>query len=189
MSEMHPSPSHGSYATAKGRIFEVESQVAAAEQRRGNILPEPKRPYSFRRGLLFALLTIPSTVMFVAVFGLNSPMAGIALTPLAVVVAFGLFSYGSGRNPVTGRGFAAATGIGLITMIAGAVISTPYSRYLTYLYNDGSGSILSDDFGNALTTWVNANIGNIVIPSALVLVISVVMVWRKARAARSQETT
>ncbi|MBH0116484.1 hypothetical protein I6E52_06450 [Salinibacterium sp. NG253] len=182
---MHPSPSHGSYATAKGRIFEVEAQVAAAEQRRGNILPEPKRPYSFRRGLLFALLTIPSTVMFVAVFGLNSPMAGIALTPLAVVVAFGLFSYGSGRRPVTGRGFTAATGIGIITMIAGAVISTPYSRYLTYLYNDGSGSILSSDFGNTFTIWVNANIGNIVIPSALVMVISVVMVWRKARAAEA----
>ncbi|MBH0129986.1 hypothetical protein [Salinibacterium sp. NK8237] len=187
---MYQNPGPGNYAHAKGRAFEFEAQIAAAVARGdATMLAEPERPYNFRRGLLFALLTIPSTVVLVAVFGLNSPTAGIALTPLAVVVAFGLFSYGSGRRPVTGRGFTAATGIGLITMIAGAVISTPYSRYLTYLYNDGSGSILSSDYANTFAIWVNANVGTIVIPSVLVTIISVVIVWRKARAARSQETT
>lgn len=187
---MYQNPGPGNYAHAKGRAFEFEAQIAAAVARGdATILAEPERPYNFRRGLLFALLAIPSTVVLVAVFGLNSPTAGIYVAPLAIIIAFALFAYGSGRRPVTGRGFTAATGIGIITMIAGAVISTPYSRYLTYLYNDGSGSILSDDFAKALTIWVNANIGNIAIPSALVAVISVVIVWRKARAARAQETT
>ncbi|WP_341954996.1 hypothetical protein [Salinibacterium sp. TMP30] len=185
---MFINPSPGSYATAKGRMFEAEAAIASvrnAEDGGGQILPRPVKPYSFTRGILFGLLTAPIAAAFVAVFGLNSPIAAVATTPIAMVVAFGLFAHGSGRTPVRGRGYAAATGIGIITMTVAIIISYPYSLFLTYLYDDGVGSILSTDFASHLSTWITTNPGQIFIPLTLVTIVTAVMLFRKARAARA----
>ncbi|MBH0053224.1 hypothetical protein I6E74_03460 [Salinibacterium sp. SWN139] len=183
---MDQNPGPGNYAHTQGRVFEGEAAIAAAAARgEGNILPRPERPYNYRRGVLLTLLTIPITAVLVAALGLNSPMAGVAGAALAVTIAFSLFASGSARTPVTGRGFAVATGIGLVTMIAGTAISFPYSRYLTYLYDDGAGSIVSSEFATNFDTWVGANTVNILLPGVLVTVVSVVVVWRRARAARA----
>jgi len=191
MSGMYTNPGPGNYATAKGKLFEGEAKIAAAaaiERGDANIVPHPVRDYSFRRGLLFALLTIPIAAALVAVLGLNSPTAGVATTPLALVVAFALFARGSARLPVAGEGFVAALGIGAITMVLAAAISYPYSLYLTYLYDGGSGSILSSDFARSFSTWIDANVGLMVASAAVVTVISLVVVWKKARAARASTT-
>ncbi|WP_231601114.1 hypothetical protein [Salinibacterium sp. SWN167] len=185
MSEMYQNPGPGNYAHAQGRVFEAEAQINAAQHGRGNIIREPDKPYRFRRGVLIALLTIPIAAILAAVFGLNSPTAGAATSPFAILIAFDLFARGSGRSPVTGRGFAAATGIGIVTMIIAAAISYPYSLFLTYLYDGGTGGILGSGFARFFTTWIDANVTLILVTIAVVAVISVVIVWRKARAARA----
>ncbi|MGV8858050.1 hypothetical protein [Rhodoglobus sp.] len=184
---MYTNPGPGNYATAKGRMFEAQAQAASAHIG-GNILPRPERPYSYTRGILFSLLTIPIAAALVATFGLNSPAAAVATTPIAMIAAYRLFGYGSGRTPVTGRDFLAATGIGAITFIIAIIISHPYSLYLSYLYADGAGSILSPAFVTYLSTRLNENPGQIIIPIALVTVVAAVIVFRRARAARTQAT-
>ena len=188
MSGMFTNPSPGSYATAKRRMFEVEAAIASvrnAEDGGGQILPRPVKPYSFTRGILFGLLTAPIAAAFVAVFGLNSPAAAVATTPITMVVAFGLVAHGSGRSPVAGRDFGAAIGIGTITMIIALVISYPYSVFLSYLYDDGVRGIFSKGFATHFSTWISAHPGQILIPVALVTVVAAITVMRKARAARA----
>jgi len=185
---MQPSSAHGSFSAASGRIADVEAQIAANQYRDGIILPEPEHADHFRRGLLMALLTIPIAAILAAVFGLNSPTAGAATAPFAIVIAFGFFARGSGRSPVAGRGFTAAAGIGLVTMAIAAAISYPYSLFLTYLYDGGTGGILSSGFARFFSTWVDANVMLILASIAVVTVVSVVIVWRKARAARAHTT-
>jgi len=172
------------YATAKGLQLEGEAAIAAARGE-GRILAPPVKPYSFRRGVLFALLTAPIGAALVAIFGLNSPIAAVATTPFAIVIAFGLFAYGSGRSPVVGRNYVAASGIGIITMIVGIIVSYPYSVFLSYVYADGAGSIAGSAYATHFTTWISSNGNQIFIPIGVVVVVAAVMLWRKARAARA----
>ena len=174
------------YATAKGRLYEADAAASVAAARRdGRILPPPVKPYSFARGVIYSLITVPIAAAFVAVFGLNSSIAAVATTSLTVGIAFGLFAYGSGRSPVEGRDFVAATGIGVITMIMAVVIAYPYGVFITYAYNGGTGAFSSPDFTQHLAVWVSEHPGEIIIPTILVTVVSAIVVLRKARAARA----
>jgi hypothetical protein len=172
------------YATAQGLQHEGEAALAAARGE-GRILAPPVKPYSFRRGVLFSLLTAPIGAGLVAVFGLNSPIAAVATTPFAIVISFALFAYGSGRSPVVGRNYVAASGIGIITMIVGILVSYPYSVFLSYVYADGAGGISGSPYATHFSTWIGSNGGQIFIPIGVVIVAAAVMLWRKARAARA----
>lgn len=187
---MYTNPGPGNYATAKGRMFEAEAHAkATSAQIGGNILPRPTRPYNYTRGVLFSLLTVPIAAILVAAFGLNSPGAGVATTPFAIVIAFSLFAYGSGRSPVVGRNFLVPSGIGIITMIVGILISYPYSLYLSFIYEEHAGSILSPAYATYLTTRLSEDSGQIIIPITVVSVIAAVILFRKARAALASTTT
>ncbi|MBH0023185.1 hypothetical protein [Salinibacterium sp. SWN248] len=182
---MYQNPGPGNYAHAQGRVFEVEAQIAAAEHGRGNIILEPDGPYRFRRGVLVTLLTIPLAAALAAIFGLASPTAGAATAPFAILIAFSLFARASDRFPVQEHGFGVAAGLGIVTMIIAAAISYPYSLFLTYLYDGGTGGILSSGFARFFATWVDANVVLIIISITIVTVVSVVILLRKARWARS----
>ncbi|MGV8913125.1 MAG: hypothetical protein ACOH14_10990 [Rhodoglobus sp.] len=190
MSDFSSSRGPENYATAQARLYEAEATAAMAAARgEGRIIPPPVKPYSYTRGVLYSLLTIPIAAAFVALFGLSSPIAAVATASLTVGIAFALFAHGSGRTPVAGRDFTAATGIGIITMTAAVAVAYPYGIFITYAYNDGIGGFLSPEFTQHLTVWISEHPSEILIPSALVTVVSLIVVFRKARAARASTVT
>ncbi|WP_010203910.1 hypothetical protein [Salinibacterium sp. PAMC 21357] len=147
------------------------------------VLDPAPRPYSFGRGVAFALLAIPLAVAVTTVlaslgFGFASAFAAVGM--LAV---FALFTFGSRRKAISGAGFALSTLIGAIAVTLGFISGYLAAVYRSFISAGDKGGVFGSVFARRVELQLSNSILEALIPALLVIVFSIILVVSAGRSA------
>ncbi|MBH0023191.1 hypothetical protein [Salinibacterium sp. SWN248] len=147
------------------------------------VLDPAPRPYSFGRGVAFALLAIPLAVAVTTVlaslgFGFASAFAAVGM--LAV---FALFTFGSRRKAISGAGFALSALIGAIAVTLGFISGYLAAVYRSFISAGDKGGLFGSVFARRVELQLSNSILEVLIPALLVIVFSVILVVSAGRSA------
>ncbi|MBH0053232.1 hypothetical protein I6E74_03500 [Salinibacterium sp. SWN139] len=145
------------------------------------VLDPTPRPYSFGRGVAFALLAIPlaaavTTVLASLGFGFAPAFAAVGM--LAV---FALFTFGSRRKTISGAGFALSALIGAIAVTLGFISGYLAAIYRSFISVGDKGGLFGSVFARRVELQLSNSNLEVLIPALLVIVFSVILVGSAAR--------
>lgn len=144
--------------------------------------PAP-RPYSFGRGIAFALLAIPLAVMVTTVlaslgFGFASAFAAVGM-----LVVFALFTFGSRRKAISGAGFALSALIGTIAVILGFISGYLADVYRSFISVGDKGGLFGSVFARRVELQLSNSLLEVLIPALLAIAFSIILIMSAARSA------
>ncbi|MGJ8720461.1 MAG: hypothetical protein ACSHW9_01330 [Salinibacterium amurskyense] len=147
------------------------------------VLDPAPRPYSFGRGIAFALLAIPLAVVVTTVlaslgFGFASAFAAVGM--LAV---FALFTFGSRRKAISGAGFALSAVIGTIAVIVGFISGYLADVYRSFISVGDKGGLFGSVFARRVELQLSNSLLEVLIPALLAIAFSIILIVSAARSA------